>query len=390
MNTQQRCMFIAVLLCLITSLTTANASFDSISFHGILKNFELEALEIQETYNKQIKQLDVKFATANAVLKDANATDQELLRAWSMRMQLQDEMRRINRGMKVGLDKVRYRKGLELIKLMYEKILGLDHHFHSLQTYQNVIQLSNPNAYPEFQATKDELNNRLKKKSSIKLPTLLDSNPFLSASFSIVSSILGDGEPKEKEDDLEKIACILDFTVRMNADLNTIYYETEFLKESNTSLKEACNRLFRDYAKIIGYKISLDQCREDDDWETVYQMLDEYIDQLQNLDAAELGEASANRDFARGIANLEFSIDRLLDFLDSYTDFIGQGEKYYQKFQVIVSNYQNEEQCTEALPHQFTSLKQDIKYSIEKFKDAYFVAELKGSKLKDLLYGGNY
>ena len=198
---------------------------------------------------------------------------------------------------------------------------------------------------------------------------------------------MGDGEPKEKEKDLEKISCILDFSVRMNADLNTIYYETEFLKASNTSLKEECNKLFRDYAKIIGYRTPLDDCRQEDDWETVYVMLDKYIDDLENLNSKEIDEIAASRQFSRGIANLEFSIDRLLDFLDSYSDFIGQGEKYYQKFQVIVSNYQNEEQCTEELPHQFTTLKQDIKYSIEKFKDAYFVAELKGSKLKDLLYG---
>ena len=77
----------------------------------------------------------------------------------------------------------------------------------------------------------------------------------------------------------------------------------------------------------------------------------------------------------------------LLDFLEKYNNFIGQGEKYYQKFEVIVSNYQNETACAGQLPQQYATLKQDIKFSIEKFREAYNIAELTGSKLKDLLYG---
>jgi len=387
MKAWNKLLCIGICLCLSWNNSYATTNFDSLSYEVIVKEMKSDLAVLKNNYWVKVNHLELKFNAVDAILKNPKSSDRQLLNAWQQRMDLKTEITRVERGLQIGLDKVRYRKGLELIKLMYEKILGLDHHFHSLQTYQNVMQLSNPNAYPEFQATKDVLNERLKKKSSVKLPSLLDSNPFLSASFSLVASVLGDGTPKEKEEDLDKIACILDFTVRMNADLNTIYYETEFLKESNTSLKEECNRLFRDYCKIIGYRIPLDDCRQDDDWETVYDLLDDYIENLQGLNSDSVNAISASRKFSRGIANLEFSIDRLLDFLDSYSDFINQGEKYYQKFQVIVSNYQNEEQCTDALPHQFTTLKQDIKYSIEKFKDAYFVAELKGSKLKDLLYG---
>ena len=89
------------------------------------------------------------------------------MNAWMEKMEIQEEITKAERKLEIGLDKARYRKGLELIKLMYEKILGLDHHFHSLQTYQNVIQLSNPNAYPEFQQAKELLENRLKKKNNI-------------------------------------------------------------------------------------------------------------------------------------------------------------------------------------------------------------------------------
>ena len=57
----------------------------------------------------------------------------------------------------LNMAKARYLKGLELIKLMYEKILGLDHHFHSVKTYNNIAQLTNPNAYPAFQESKEDI-----------------------------------------------------------------------------------------------------------------------------------------------------------------------------------------------------------------------------------------
>jgi vacuolar-type H+-ATPase subunit I/STV1 len=173
----------------------------------------------------------------------------------------------------------------------------------------------------------------------------------------------------------------------MNADLNLIFYETEFLKESNANLREECTRLFKDYCKIIDYDKSLDETRKDDNWESVYDNLNVYIENLESHASGSLEDPSAQKALTKGIANLEFSIHRLLDFLNQYSAFITQGEQYYQKFDVIVSNYQNEEKCASQLPHQFEVLKKDISISIDKFDEAYNVAELKGSKLKDLLFG---
>ena len=387
MKTSKLMSFMGMIVCLIWTATVAKAVEDSVSFDLLLKDMKEEVSAIEKTRYFELRSFERAYEALQQVLNSPTATDRQLITAWKKEKQLVQQIEKTERAIKVRLDQVRYRKGLELIKLMFEKILGLDHHFHSLQTYQNIMQLSNPNAYPAFVASREELNKKLTKKSSVQLPSILSSNPFLSASYSIVTSIIGGGNSDEKEADLEDIACILDFTVRMNADLNTIYYETEFLKESNASLKGECERLFRDYSKVIGYRMPLEDCRKEDDWENVYIHLENYILQLEQMNSDSTNQIANSRAFTRGIANLEFSIDRLLDFMDNYTDFINQGEKYYQKFQVIVSNYQNESQCTEELPVQFTALKQDIKYSIEKFKDAYFVAELKGSKLKDLLYG---
>ncbi|TAK33807.1 MAG: hypothetical protein EPO28_16835 [Saprospiraceae bacterium] len=347
---------------------------------------ELEALK--QDYLLKIAPVQERLGAVNRELAKV-ATDEfkpEHFRLLLEKMRLEDDLKTAYTVFDVSITKARYAKGIELIKMMYEKILGLDHHFTSLQTYQSIMQMSNPNAYPEFQQAKDVLQKRLEKKNAIQLPNLLQANPFVSATFTLVASFLGEAEPKKKEADLEKIACILDFTLRMTNDLNVIYYETEFLKENNKALKEECMALFEAYTKVIGYNVPLDKCRKEDDWETLRDLLDKFVADLEKT-AALKDERLMQEVVYKGQINLEFAVDRLLDFLNKYSAFIAQGEKYYQKFQVIVSNYQNEIVCAGQLPPQFATLKQEIGNSIAKFNEAYNIAELKGSKLKDLLYG---
>lgn len=301
------------------------------------------------------------------------------------KIELQEELQELESAYDVSLTRLRYKKGLDLLRMLYEKILGLDHHFSSLQTYQAVMSLSNPNSYPEFEKSKEILEKKLKKDNAIQLPPVFMSNIYLSTTYSIIASFLGDGANSEREKELENISCILDFTLRMHNELSLIYYETEYLKEGNRSLKQECMDLFTDYVKIIGYYTPLDRCRNMDDWETVDDQLHRFVTEIENN--VKLGDAASSNKAYKQLVDLEFSVDRLLDFINKYNTFISQGGKYYQKFQIIVSSYANEEVCSDDIPDQFESLKRDIDYSILKFNEAYNIAELKGSKLKDLLYG---
>ena len=317
---------------------------------------------------------------------EANNSDlQKHIYLLSKKMQLQKRMKVLEGLYELDLTKKRYKKGIDLIKMIYEKILGLDHHFSSIQTFQNITALSNPNSYPEFQKSRELLEKNLKKENSLKLPILLQSNPYLSTTFSVVASLIGGGPTKERKQELDDISCILDFTARMNSELSTIYYETEYLKEGNISLKAECLKLFLEYVEVVEYHTALDKCRKEDDWEQLYEKLDGFIIKLE-AEIQKGGVSPGNFAYKEQI-NLEFSVDRLVKFISKYNDFISQGEKYYQKFKVIVSNYPNEELCKSKLPPRFSQLQRDIDYSIMKFNEAYNISELTGSKLKDLLYG---
>ena len=359
---------------------------DSLEIYTLLEETEKELAGIYHAYEFQTLNLLSDITKVNQKLENASILSTKIkLELLLEKSRLQDDLKKLQNLYDLKLEQTRYLKGIELIKMMYEKILGLDHHFTSLQTHQGIMEMSNPNSYPEFQEAKTVIRKRLKKKDSVSLPNVLMSNPFLTASYSLVASFFGDSDTKRKEADLEKIACIMDFTVRMNADLSLIYYETEYLKESNKSLMKECKVLFENYTKIIDYHVSLDKCRRTDDWESIEEGLSVFIKDLEA--GAAINNEIMLQKVHKGVVNLEFSVDRLLDFLNKYSSFIAQGEKYYQKFHVIVSNYQNEVACAGKLPHEFATLKQNISLSIEKFNNAYNIAELKGSKLKDLLYG---
>jgi hypothetical protein len=349
---------------LITDFTNQNAA--------ILKEFK----DKKSVLTRQITDLEKRI---NA----PKTTELSYRKAIEQRRQLEKELLFADQKQELLMLKTRYKKGVEIIKIVYEKLLALDHHFTGMQTYQNVMLLSNPTTYPDFQKTKAIMEGKMKKGFSLKMPAILNTNPYLSGAFTIVSSLLGEGDPKEKEKDLEKIACILDFTVRMTNDLGLIYHETEYLKSANGALKKDCEKLFDDYTKVVGYMVSIDKCRKGDDWETLNESLDAYMLKIdEQLKTNPTGTQSLKMK-----SNLDFATNRVADMVNKYRNYVTQGTQYYNKFDKIVSSYENEGACQEKLPRQFSELKFDIKTTIEKFTNTYNLPEIEGSKLKDLMYG---
>ncbi|HHJ49576.1 MAG TPA: hypothetical protein ENJ88_01550 [Phaeodactylibacter sp.] len=360
---------------------------DSLQLNAWLEDAERQYLSLRDEYQRKITLLAYELELTDKSLEKA-ASMGERLQLIEQRMRLDRQLQMLVAIEELDLLKIRYRKGIDLIKLLYEKILALDHHFSGMKVYQNISVLSNPNSYPEFREVRSLLEQRLKKRNLLQLPPLLESNPYLSATFSLVSAMLGDAEPKDRSKELERISCILDFTVSMNADLDVIRNETRFLFDANRQLKLDCERLFDDYVKVIGYFVPLSTCRQNDDWETLYIKLDDFIakmkdDLMQNSAASYMANARSRRT----IVNLEFATQRVADFIASYSNFIRQGTQYYRKFDNIITGYENRDRCSDALPAQYDELHEDIRETIDKFQNTYNLPEIQGSRLKDLLYG---
>ena len=133
----------------------------------------------------------------------------------------------------VNVHKIKYIKGLQIIKLLYEKTLSLDHHFASVATFNDINRISNPNSYPEFTAIKELVNSKQNSKNGFDISGILGDNIYTSLIHSFVSLFNNRGTSRVVKDTaILEVECILDFTLQMHDQLNTIYFETAFLKRS--------------------------------------------------------------------------------------------------------------------------------------------------------------
>ncbi|WP_442787426.1 hypothetical protein [Flavobacterium suncheonense] len=339
----------------------------------------LEITCIRQQSNFKFHEMQQEWATVNQKLTSETQLDKKVA-LLVQKDALRDQMATLQLETNSEISKIRYLKGLQIIKTLYEKVLSLDHHFASVRTLNEINKISNPNQYPEYSKLKEVVNAKKDKKTGLDLTSVLGTNTIVSVVQTFTNMLSSSLSKEEKEKELANIDCILDFTLRMQNDLNTIYFETAFLQTSNEKIKQEIELLFRDYTKPIGYIASLENCRTNDDWESITQKMEEYLGKMKT--------ATGTSQYKMQV-NMEFPIDRLLQFINQYNNFIDQGGKFYEKFKIILNSYENEKQCETKLPLEYKKLKADIDIAINKFNVAYKPVEVNGTKMKEILYGLN-
>ncbi len=374
---------IAVILLLWSYKGLGNVVFPDEDPNVIMATMFLEIEVVKQGYFLGKENLYSELHSINSTLKNA-ATIEEKINLLIQKDVLTTQLAFLVNSEYRDISKVRYIKGLQIVKVLYEKILSLDHHFSATSTLRDVNSISNPNSYPEFVKMKEGLEKKFDKRSGFDLSALLGNNIYTSVVYSFVSLFLNTNTTKlEKDNSLRGVECILDFTLRMHNDLNTIYFETAFLQKKNENISGAIKELFRDYTKPLKYKTNLEDCRQTDDWEIVLQKLDDYVVSMERT----MSESGKNDKIRNLQINLEFPIDRLLQFITEYNSFINEGVNFYEKFNIMLSSYENEQECSSKVPLEYLRLKEGIVISIKKFNTAYKPVEINGSQMKQLLYG---
>lgn len=348
---------------------------------------ELSALTIEINNRYDLIYSEINSASERITFNLSKATTNEekidLLIKKDSLLNLLEKVK-LEQGSEVS--KIRYLKGLEIIKILYEKALSLDHHFESVATFNEINNLSNPNHYPEFEKMKDAINSKQDKKQGFNISSILGDNIYTSVIYSFVSLFTNNNiDKQEKEASLKDVECILDFTLRMHNDLKTIYFETAVLQTDNDNMIKELEQLFVEFTKPIGYKTPLKECRSNDDWDSIKENLNNYLEELDKA----MSDSSKKTKAHKMHVNLEFPIDRLLQFITLYNSHIDRGAKFYEKFGIMLNSYDNQQQCASKIPIEFSKLKDNINKSIEKFNTAYKPVEINGSKMKELLYGIN-
>lgn len=351
----------------------------------VLLELIVETNTIYFQYNELNKTIEIQLDEIRKKLISSNNIE-EKVNLLILKDQLQEQIKQNNLYKLSDINKIRYLKGLQIIKILYEKTLSLDHHFSTVISFNEINKISNPNYYPEFNKVKELINNKQDKKMGFDLTAILGSNIYTSTVHSLISLFANTNTSKaEKESNLKDIECILDFTLRMHNDLNTIYFETAFLQKSNDNIMKELERLFTDFTKPIKYTKALSTCRNNDDWDSVRNNLQVYLKEMNNAVDNPNNQVKAHK----MQINISFPIDRLLQFITQYNAFINQGAKFYEKFAIMLDSYENEQQCASKIPIEYTNLKENIAISIDKFNTAYRPIEINGSKMKEVLYGIN-
>ena len=142
----------------------------------INKLFAEMAKEIQQTKNTFEQKRYILYTQIDQAVKDLSVakTLEEKVDLLVKKDILQGKVVSLAKSERVNIQKIRYLKGLSIIKLLYEKVLGLDHHFSSLVTFNEINKISNPNNYPEFERVKDLIKQKTDKKKRLKLTNLLN------------------------------------------------------------------------------------------------------------------------------------------------------------------------------------------------------------------------
>lgn len=365
--------YLVILFC----MTTGFANDKAIDPNVLVQEMLAEITKVQKTFYIKKEAILNEITAINQQLK----TEENLNQKVNLLVQkdaLNEHLKKLELENASDISKIRYIKGLQIIKILYEKVLGLDHHFASVRTFSEISKMSNPNQYPEYEKIKELVKAKREKKQGLNLTSVLGTNTLVSV-INTFSNMMVSGLSKE-ETELAKIECILDFTLRMQNDLNTIYFETAYLQASNNAIKSDIEALFKDYTKSINYFVALSECRNNDDWDKVSTQLNTYVIAMDKATGVQKNKM---------LINLEFPIDRLIQFITQYNTFINEGEKFYQKFSIILNSYENEKQCESKLPLEYKRLKSDIDIAIEKFNVAYRPVEINGTKMKEILYGIN-
>lgn len=299
---------------------------------------------------------------------------------------LSQELIQLENAQYLEISRIRYLKGVQVIRLLYGKILALDHHFAAVTSLQDINSISNPNSFPEFVRATSEIQNNVDRRQGFELSAVLGNNVYTSVVHTLVSAFVGSGNSKqEKNKQLGEIECIIDFSLSVYNDLNTIYFETKFLQKQNENIKQDLMQLFSDFTQPLKYNKSLEDFRNTDGWDELRGSLDTYLNELNSM----LKDNTKQQQSRRMRVNLEFGTDRLLQFLNQYNSFINQGTNFYEKFYIMLNSYEEKKQCSTKVPVEYKRLKDGIALTIDKFNTAYKPVEVNGSKLKEILYGLN-
>ena len=138
-----------------------------------------EIKAVNDKYEASIELKEQELVQVNKALQIAYSSEQKI-DLLVQKDKINDDIKALKIDKSSDISKIRYLKGLQIIKILYEKVLSLDHHFASVRTLNEINKISNPNQYPEYEKLKDLVSSKKDKKTGFDLTSVLGTNTIVS------------------------------------------------------------------------------------------------------------------------------------------------------------------------------------------------------------------
>ena len=137
-----------------------------------ITNIHKQYITASASIHNKIQRINKKIAVENSIEQKLNLLIEKDL--------LKDSLSILKFKSEADVSKIRYLKGLQIIRILYDKTLSLDHHFSSVRTFSEINKMANPNQYPEFDKLKELVSAKKDKKLGFDLTAILGTNTLVS------------------------------------------------------------------------------------------------------------------------------------------------------------------------------------------------------------------
>src|SRR5688572_17073553 len=169
-----------LLLCLLTQQLQSHNLFDTAKEpHEVLVEMTVELHRLREEHQNRYWQFNDQLREVTQALGSETKLERKMA-LLIKKDEIREQLFLLQKETNNEISKIRYLKGLQIIKTLYEKVLSLDHHFASVRTLNEINKISNPNQYPEYSKLKEVVNAKKDKKTSLDLTSVLGANTIVS------------------------------------------------------------------------------------------------------------------------------------------------------------------------------------------------------------------
>ncbi|MBP9600788.1 MAG: hypothetical protein KBE41_04725 [Lutibacter sp.] len=340
-----------------------------------LKEVNNQIVEIQTKFDTKQSELLKEIEKLNSDLKSLNSNEfLKRISVLELKQGKLDSLKIIEQNKEVLLYETKYTAGVLIIKDIIESLKALKSQYAAVKFNNSYQELTNPNKYLEYNQNIEFLKKKLVK-SGLTLPELNLGNSVLNTVYAITRGVVS-GQ-NDKDEIIEQLYCILDFTSSASQELTIVKYDLKYLEFSIDKMLLDYENLFKSYTQLVGYKNDFNTYKNDAN-ENLQEKIKEYFASIGKIETSKKDKL---------IKSTKFNLKLIIDAHINYENFISQNTAYYEKFELIINGINPT--CTNNLVNVAIKSKYDVvKVNLELAKQSFkaaFSNTIKQSYLRDLI-----